>query len=53
MVKVGMYDDQWNLISTFESIQDAAKQTGHNRNSIARWCSGTVKCSFHYKWKFL
>ena len=53
MVKVGMYDDQWNLISTFESIQDAAKQTGHNRNSIAKWCSGTVKCSFHYKWKFL
>ena len=53
MIKVGMYDNQWNLISTFDSIQDAAKQTGHDRNSISSWCRGKVKCSFHYKWKFL
>jgi len=53
MIKVGMYDNEWNLISTFESIQDAAKQTGYSRDSIASWCSGKVKCSFNYKWRFL
>jgi len=53
MVKVAMYDNQWNLLSTFDSIQDAAKQTRHCRNSISNWCRGKVKCSFHYNWKFI
>jgi hypothetical protein len=40
------------IIAEFESITEAAKQTGTNQNCIGMVCNGQRKTSNGYKWKF-
>lgn len=50
-VKVCQYDLQDNLLNTFDSISDAAKQTDTDRSSISSCLSGRSKTANGFKWK--
>lgn len=53
--KVAQYTKDGDIIKTFGSIADAAYETGIDRSSISRCCSGhkKYKTSGGYVWKFI
>ena len=50
---VGQYDQEGNLIATYESTTAAAKAIGCKRDSIGSAARGQVKSSHGFAWRFL
>ena len=50
---VAQLDDNYNIINIFESVSEAARQTGANRKGISSVCLGKQKKCFNYFWKFV
>lgn len=59
----GMYDNQkkkvakldkktGELLETYESLRDAARLTGFNKQNISKVCNGKVNSASGFKWKF-
>jgi group I intron endonuclease len=51
--KVGKYDNEKNLIKTYISISEAAKDTNILHSSISKVCLGKHKTAGGYKWEFI
>lgn len=51
--KVAMLDDKQNILQIFNSVSEAAKQTGANRKGISAVCLGKQKKCFNCYWKFI
>ena len=52
--KVAMLDKENNLIKIFNSIVEASKETGYNKNTIRDSCSGLRKSNHtKYNWKYI
>lgn len=51
--QVAQLSEDGEIIQVFESISEAARQTGANRKGISAVCLGKQKKCFNYKWKFL
>ena len=51
--QVAQLDENDNIIQIFESVSEAARQTGANRKGISAVCLGKQKKCFNYKWKYL
>ena len=60
----GMYDNQkkkvakldkktGELLETYESLSDAARLTGFNKQNISKVCNGKVNSASGFKWKFI
>ena len=41
------------VLETFESLQDAGKSTGFNKQNISKVCNGKVNSAYGFKWKFI
>ena len=52
-IKVAQYDLNDNLITIFDSLNAAEKETGANRNRITQCCKGNAKTAGGYKWKYV
>lgn len=52
-IKVAQYDSDGNIINKYESLNEAARKTGHAATVIARWCKGIHKCKEGDIWKFI
>lgn len=51
--QVAQLNENDEIIAIFESVSEAARQTGANRKGISAVCLGQQKRCFNYKWKFL
>lgn len=51
--KVAMLDNKENILQIFDSISEAARQTGASRKGISAVCLGKQKKCFNYFWKFI
>jgi len=51
--KVAQLDKENNIIKIWESETEAKKVGGFNQANISRACSGELKTSAGYKWKFI
>lgn len=60
----GMYDNQkkkvdkldkntGELLETYESLSDAARLTGFNKQNISKVCNGKVNSASGFKWRFV
>lgn len=50
--KVAMLDDNFKILKIFDSVSEAARQTGANRKGISAVCLGKQKKCFNFYWKF-
>lgn len=50
--KVAQLDDEGNIIAIFDSVSEASRKTGANRQGISATCLGKQKKCFNYYWKF-
>lgn len=50
--KVYQYTLENELVSVFDSIRQASKNTGTPRDGISRCCNGLFASSYGYKWSF-
>ena len=51
--QVAQLDNDGNIIAIFDSISEAARQTGANRKGISAVCLDKQKTCANYKWKFV
>lgn len=50
--KVFQFDLQGNLVAEYPSVADAAEETGYNRKSISKACSGGLKKYMDFVWSY-
>lgn len=50
--RVEQYSLEGELINSFVSIGEASRQTGIDRGSISKACTGKLKTAGKYKWRF-
>lgn len=50
--KVSQFDLEGNLIKTYHSVSDAARQVGKSRSSISKCASGKRPTAYGFKWSF-
>ena len=48
-----MLDDNFNILNIYDSVSEAARQTGANRKGISAVCLGKQKTCFNHYWKFI
>lgn len=52
-IRVGMFDDDGNMIGEYESIRVAAEKNGADPSSIAKCLKGKLKHHIGYVWKII
>lgn len=50
---VGQYTLQWDLIATYPSAREAARQTGFSQGGISDCCRGEIKTAGGYIWYYI
>lgn len=51
--KVSQFDKDWNLIKTYNSIQEATRSVGgKSQYMITKCCQGKKEFAFKYRWKY-
>ena len=45
-------DGQENVVNVFESVRDAARHMGVEHSTVARWCTGKIKPTNGYSWRY-
>lgn len=51
--RVGMFDDNGNLLRVYESMRDAAKDVGGHYTNISACCRGKVGHASGFVWKYI
>jgi group I intron endonuclease len=51
--KVCEYGENGELLKTYESIREAARENAVNKSSVMRWCNGEIRAANGHKWAFI